>query len=65
LTAVRNSVGGRLTVLPLLPQARKLSSSVEASAVRVTEVKFQGVPPSEGVDIFVEAAMLAFGSLLK
>src|SRR5438067_1579878 len=28
LTPVRKSIGGRLTVLPLLPQARKLSRSV-------------------------------------
>ena len=37
-TPVRKAIGGRLVVLPLSPQARKLKVSVVAVAVRFTEV---------------------------
>src|ERR1700754_117136 len=61
-TPDRNTIGGRLTVLPLSPHARKLSRSVVASAVSVTETNCQGVTPPEGVLIFWVATMSAVGS---
>src|SRR6202012_2897141 len=47
-TPARKAIGGRLIVLPLSPQARKLSRSVEASAVRVAEAWAHPDAPREG-----------------
>ena len=44
-TPAKNAIGGRLTVLPLSPQARKLSKSVGASAVRLTVTYCQPTEP--------------------
>ena len=65
LTPDRNAIGGRLVVLPLSPHARKLSRSVVASAVRLTETASQFTPPPDGTDITVVAAMDAVGSKLE
>jgi hypothetical protein len=64
-TPDRNAIGGRLVVLPLSPHARKLSRSVVASAVRVTETASQFTCPCDGTDIRVVALMDAVGSELE
>jgi nitrous oxidase accessory protein NosD len=63
-TPARNTMGGRFAVLPLSPQARKLNTSVAASAVRWTDTKFQSVIPPDGVDISGVATMEPVGSVL-
>src|SRR5580693_2842371 len=63
LTPARNTVGGRFVVSPPSPQARKLSVSSAAVAVKLSATWFQALTPSDGVSITVDASSSSEPSL--
>src|SRR5215472_16934265 len=62
-TPSRNTVGGSLTVLPPLPQARNVNIALPlfrsaAVGVKLRSTRFQSVFPCDGVFIRVESASM-------